>query len=104
MGEEPAHLLVVDDDDRLRALIRKYLSDNGFRVSAAASGEEARSILGAMEFDLVIADVMMPGMSGLELTEKTRAVSNVPILLLTARGLPEDRIVGLEKGADDYLS
>jgi two-component system phosphate regulon response regulator OmpR len=104
IGEEPSHILIVDDDDRIRSLLKKYLSDNGFRASAAANGEEARALLGQMDFDLLIVDVMMPGMSGFDLTEKTRAVSNVPILLLTARGLPEDRIAGLEKGADDYLS
>lgn len=104
IGEEPAHILIVDDDDRIRTLLRKFLSDNGFRASAAANGEEARAILASMDFDLLIVDVMMPGMSGFDLTEKTRAISNVPILLLTARGLPEDRIEGLEKGADDYLS
>ena len=104
IGEEPAHILVVDDDDRIRTLLKRYLTDNGFRASVASDGEEARSLLGAVDFDLLILDVMMPGMSGFELTEKVRAASNVPILLLTARGLPEDRIEGLERGADDYLS
>ncbi|HOP20536.1 MAG TPA: response regulator, partial [Amphiplicatus sp.] len=104
IGEEPAHILVVDDDDRIRSLLKRYLSENGYRTSVAASGEEARELLGGVDFDLLIVDVMMPGISGFELTEKVRAASNVPILLLTARGLPEDRIKGLEHGADDYLS
>jgi two-component system phosphate regulon response regulator OmpR len=104
IGEEPAHILVVDDDDRIRTLLKKYLTDHGFRASVAANGEEARNLLSGVDFDLLILDVMMPGMSGFELTEKVRAASNVPILLLTARGLPQDRIQGLERGADDYLS
>lgn len=104
MGEAPAHILVVDDDDRIRTLLKRFLTDNGFIASLAANGEEARRLLRSVEFDLLIVDVMMPGISGFELTEKVRAGSNVPILLLTARGLPEDRIAGLERGADDYLS
>lgn len=103
-GEKTSHVLVVDDDDRIRELLKRYLSDNGYRVSAAKDAADARELLGSVEFDLLIIDVMMPGMSGFELTEKIRAASNVPILLLTARGLPEDRIEGLERGADDYLS
>ena len=103
-GQEPAHLLVVDDDERLRALLKRYLSDNGYRVSTAADGAGAKDLLGGVDFDLLILDVMMPGLDGFALTEKVRAASNVPILLLTARGLPEDRIRGLERGADDYLS
>ena len=102
--EDAAHILVVDDDDRIRTLLKRYLSENGYRASVASNGEKARELLGAVEFDLLILDVMMPGLSGFDLTEKVRAASNVPILLLTARGLPEDRIEGLERGADDYLS
>ncbi len=102
--EKSAHILVVDDDDRIRSLLKRYLTENGLRVSTAKDGAEARELLGSMEFDLLILDVMMPGLSGFDLTEKIRAASNVPILLLTARGLPEDRIEGLERGADDYLS
>ncbi|MEM9170976.1 MAG: response regulator transcription factor [Pseudomonadota bacterium] len=100
----PAHILVVDDDDRIRDLLKEYLARHGFRASVAASGEEARTLLGSVSFDLLIVDVMMPGLSGFDLTEKIRAASNVPILLLTARGLPEDRIAGLERGADDYMA
>jgi two-component system phosphate regulon response regulator OmpR len=97
------HLLVVDDDQRLRALLQKYLSANGFRVSAAADAEEARALMKSMAFDLLILDVMMPGESGLDLTRSVRAQSQVPILILTARGESQDRIAGLEYGADDYL-
>ncbi|MEE2692021.1 MAG: response regulator [Pseudomonadota bacterium] len=104
IGQEPAHILVVDDDDRIRSLLKRYLGENGYRASVASNGDEAKRLLGTVNFDLLILDVMMPGISGFELTEKVRAASNVPILLLTARGLPEDRIEGLERGADDYLS
>jgi two-component system phosphate regulon response regulator OmpR len=98
-----AHLLVIDDDERLRALLQRYLSTNGFRVSAAADAAEARALMKSMAFDLLIVDVMMPGESGLDFTRSTRAQSQVPILMLTARGDAEHRIEGLEHGADDYL-
>lgn len=104
IAESAAHLLVVDDDDRIRTLLKRYLSDNGFRTSVAGDAKAARRLMGAVDFDLIILDVMMPGETGFELTKSVRAASNVPILLLTARGLPEDRIEGLETGADDYLS
>ena len=100
---ETAHLLVVDDDERLRALLQRYLSANGFRVSVAANAGEARTLMKSIAFDLLIIDVMMPGETGFELTKSVRAHSQVPILILTARGGPEDRIAGLEHGADDYL-
>ena len=98
-----SHLLVVDDDERLRALLQRYLATNGFRVSAAADAAEARALMKSIAFDLLIVDVMMPGESGLDLTRSVRGHSQVPILMLTARGEPEDRIAGLEHGADDYL-
>jgi two-component system phosphate regulon response regulator OmpR len=98
------HLLVVDDDSRLRGLLRRYLSESGFRVTAAADASEARSNLASFAFDLVVLDVMMPGESGLELTRALRAERRIPVLLLTAMGEPEDRVNGLEHGADDYLS
>jgi len=98
------HVLVVDDDSRLRGLIGRYLAENGFRVSVAGSAEEAEGMLGFMQPDAMVLDVMMPGRSGLDLTTALRAKSNTtPILLLTARGAPEDRIAGFESGADDYL-
>ncbi len=102
--DDAAHLLVVDDDDRIRELLKRYLSENGFRTSVASNAIDARKLMSAVEFDLLILDVMMPGESGFELTESIRTISDVPVLLLTARGLPEDRIEGLERGADDYLS
>ena len=100
---ETPHLLVVDDDQRLRALLQRYLSTNGFRVSAAANAAEARALMKSITFDLLIVDVMMPGETGLDLTKSVRTHSQVPILMLTARGDPEERIEGLEHGADDYL-
>jgi two-component system, OmpR family, phosphate regulon response regulator OmpR len=98
------HLLVVDDDARLRELLRRYLTDNGFRITTAADASEARSQLAGFAFDLVVLDVMMPGDSGLELTRMLRGEGRIPVLLLTAMAEPEDRINGLEQGADDYLS
>jgi two-component system phosphate regulon response regulator OmpR len=98
------HLLVVDDDARLRELLRRYLSESGFRVTAVADASEARSNLASFAFDLVVLDVMMPGESGLELTRALRAEGRIPVLLLTAMAEPEDRVNGLEQGADDYLS
>ncbi|MDA9976019.1 response regulator, partial [Alphaproteobacteria bacterium] len=102
MGEVP-HVLVVDDDSRLRSLLHRYLSENGFRVTGAADADEARRRLKVLAFDLIVLDVMMPGETGLELTADLRRSDRVPILLLTAMGEPEDRIAGLESGADDYL-
>ncbi|WDI30592.1 response regulator [Hyphococcus flavus] len=102
--DDASHILVVDDDDRIRTLLKRYLAESGFRASIAADATQARSLIAAFDFDLFIFDVMMPGETGFSLTKFVRDISNVPILLLTARGLPEDRIEGLEAGADDYLS
>jgi two-component system, OmpR family, phosphate regulon response regulator OmpR len=102
-GLEP-HLLVVDDDTRLCELLRRYLSDNGFRVTTAQDAGEARAKLGAFAFDLIVLDVMMPGENGLSMTRALRHEGRVPVLLLTAMAEPEDRVNGLELGADDYLS
>ena len=101
---EAPHLLVVDDDTRLRDLLAKFLGDQGFRVSAARDAAEARALMGALAFDLVVLDMMMPGESGLDLTADLRRTSTVPILMLTARGEADDRIAGLEAGVDDYLA
>jgi two-component system, OmpR family, phosphate regulon response regulator OmpR len=101
-GTEP-HLLVVDDDARLRELLRRYLTDQGFRVTTAGDAAEARARLASIAFDLLVLDVMLPGETGLELTRGLRATSRIPILLLTAMAEPGDRINGLESGADDYL-
>jgi two-component system phosphate regulon response regulator OmpR len=104
MADDATHILVVDDDDRLRGLLKRYLSECGFRVSVAANAEEARASLSGLEFDLIVMDLMMPGETGLELTKDLRRTNDVPILLLTAMGEADDRISGLEVGADDYLS
>ena len=102
---DDAHILVVDDDRRLRELLRKYLSDNGYLVATAAESAEARARMAGLAFDLIILDVMMPGEDGMALTRSLRAEGNrVPVLLLTARGEVDDRIQGLEAGADDYLA
>ncbi|MCX8499302.1 MAG: response regulator [Caulobacteraceae bacterium] len=102
------HLLVVDDDDRIRTLLKEYLARNGFRVTAARDAHAARRLLDTLDFDLAVFDVMMPGEDGFSLARWLRgrsgAVAATPILMLTARGLPEDRIEGLSLGADDYLS
>ncbi len=104
MTPDPAaHLLVVDDDDRIRSLLRKYLLRNGFLVSTARDAAQARRVMAGLAFDLVVLDVMMPGEDGISLTRDLRARDSTPVLLLTARGEPDDRIAGLEAGADDYL-
>jgi two-component system, OmpR family, phosphate regulon response regulator OmpR len=101
---EPAHILVVDDDVRLRALLSRFLAEQGFRVTTAEHAEEARDKLRFLQPDLMVLDIMMPGESGLSLTEALRREQvDLPVLLLTAHGAPEDRIAGFEAGADDYL-
>ena len=99
----PAHILVVDDDRRLRDLLQRYLSGHGYRVTTAPDAAEARARLAGLSFDLLVLDVMLPGEDGMQLTRSLRAAGDVPILLLTALGDAEDRIRGLEMGADDYL-
>jgi two-component system phosphate regulon response regulator OmpR len=101
--DRPPHLLLVDDDDRIRELLKRYLAQAGARVSAAPDADGARNLLASMEFDLLILDVMMPKEDGFSLAESVRKTSKVPIILLTARGMPEDRIRGLQIGADDYV-
>lgn len=101
--DRPPHLLLVDDDDRIRELLKRYLAQAGARVSAAADAAGARKLLDSMDFDLLILDVMMPVEDGFSLAESVRRTSKVPIVLLTARGMPEDRIRGLQIGADDYV-
>ncbi|OYX43978.1 MAG: DNA-binding response regulator [Rhodobacterales bacterium 32-67-9] len=98
------HLLIVDDDERIRTLLQKFLVRNGFWVSAARDGAHARRLLDGLEFDLIVMDVMMPGEDGISLTRDLRARMPTPILLLTAKGETSDRIAGLEAGADDYLA
>ena len=99
-----AHLLIVDDDQRIRELLQKFLVKNGFLVTAARDAEHARRILSGLDFDLIVLDVMMPGEDGVSLTRALRETHSTPILLLTAKGETEDRIAGLEAGADDYLA
>ena len=98
-----AHLLIVDDDERIRDLLKKFLVRAGFLVTSARDAAHARRILSGLDFDLIVLDVMMPGEDGLSLTRALREEMTTPILLLTARGETEDRIMGLEAGADDYL-
>jgi two-component system phosphate regulon response regulator OmpR len=102
---DDAHILVVDDDARLRALLSRYLMSEGFRVTTAETATDARDKLRFLHPDMMVLDVMMPGEDGLSLTEALRRDqgNDVPVLLLTARGAPEDRIAGFEAGADDYL-
>ena len=103
MEQNKHHILVVDDDDRIRELVKEYLNENGYVVSTGNSAEEAKIRLGYFKFDLIVLDVMMPGQNGFELTQEIKKKSNVPIILLTAKGEVENRIQGLELGADDYL-
>ncbi len=103
-ADDAPHLLVVDDDTRIRDLLKQYLSSNGFRVTVAANSADARNKLEGLDFDLLIIDVMMPGESGIELTRALRSDKQVPILMLTALSEIESRVNGLEAGADDYLS
>ena len=104
MQNEPAHILVVDDDTRLRQLLSRYLADQGFRVTTAAVAAGARRKLVSLTFGLLVLDILLPGESGLALTESLRRQSDVPILLLTAMNESEDRIKGFVSGADDYLA
>ena len=97
------HILVVDDDDRIRELVKEYLNDNGFIVSTGSSAEEGKTKLSYFKFDLIVLDVMMPGQNGFELTKEIKEKSDIPILLLTAKSEVENRIQGLVLGADDYL-
>ena len=97
------HILVVDDDDRIRSLLKEYLNDNKFLVSTAMNSEEAKTKLDHFKFDLIVLDVMMPGQSGYELTKEIKEKNSPPIILLTAKGEVENRIKGLELGADDYI-
>ncbi|MCA3448433.1 MAG: response regulator [Rhodobacter sp.] len=102
-GDPAAHLLVVDDDERIRGLLQKFLVRGGFLVSVARDAAQARRLLTGLEFDLIVLDVMMPGEDGIALTRDLRRHMTTPILLLTARGETGNRIEGLEAGADDYL-
>ena len=103
MSDFDAHLLIADDDERIRTLLQKFLMRNGFLVTAARDAAHARRILSGLDFDLIVLDVMMPGEDGLSFTRDLRETNSVPILLLTAKGDTDNRIEGLEAGADAYL-
>ena len=103
ISDDAAHLLVVDDDTRIRDLLKRYLSEQGFRVTTAGDAAEARRKLEGLDFDLIILDVMMPGETGIALTKSLREMKDVPILMLTALTESNNRVEGLEAGADDYL-
>jgi len=103
MNKNAFHILVVDDDDRIRELVKQYLKENNFLVTTAADVLDAKNKLDIIKFDILILDIMMPGKSGLSLTNEIKKVNSTPIILLTAKGETADRIKGLELGADDYL-
>ena len=104
MDNFEAHILVVDDDDGIRDLVKQYLNQNNFLVTTSNSAEDAEKKINIIKFDLIVLDIMMPKKSGLELLEENKNKLNTPIILLTAKGKPSERIEGLEIGADDYLS
>ena len=103
MENKRNHILVVDDDDRIRNLLKEYLTDNDYIISTAENSAQAKDRLEIIKFDIIILDVMMPGQSGYELTKEIKKKSKIPIILLTAKGEVENRIKGLELGADDYI-
>ena len=103
MKKFKAHILVVDDDDRIRELVKQYLNDNNYLVTTANSSEDAEKKINIIKFDLIVLDIMMPGKSGLEFTNENKKKIDTPIILLTAKGEATERIEGLEVGADDYL-
>ena len=103
MEKNSFHILVVDDDIKIKELIKQFLNEKGFIVSTASNAEEAKTKIDIFDFNLIVLDVMMPGQSGYELTKEIKESRNVPIILLTAKGEVENRIHGLEIGADDYL-
>ena len=104
MKKSKAHILIVDDDDRIRELVKQYLNDYDFLVTTANNAEDAKQKIDIIKFDLIVLDIMMPGQSGLEFTNENKKKIGTPIILLTAKGEAADRIEGLEIGADDYLA
>ena len=103
MEKFKAHILIVDDDDRIRELVKQYLTENNFLVTTANSAEDASEKISIIKFDLIVLDIMMPGKNGLEFTQEHKEKINTPIILLTAKGKADERVEGLEVGADDYL-
>jgi two-component system phosphate regulon response regulator OmpR len=99
-----AHILIVDDDDRIRILVKQYLQDNNYLITTAKDAFDAKNKIDLIKFDLIVLDIMMPKKSGLELTDELKSENNVPIILLTAKGETDEIVEGLERGADDYLS
>ena len=104
MSSIDKHILVVDDDEGIRELVKEYLKKNNFLVTTAKNAEDAQNKVNFIKFDLIILDIMMPGKSGLQFTQDNRNILNTPIILLTAKGEPSERVTGLEIGADDYLA
>ena len=104
MEKFKAHILIVDDDDRIRELVKQYLNENDYLVTTANSAKDAKEKVNIIKFDIIILDIMMPGQSGLDFTNENKKKINTPIILLTAKGETSDRIEGLEIGADDYLA
>ena len=103
MKKFKAHILIVDDDDGIRELVKQYLNNNDYLVTTANSAEDAKKKVDIVKFDIIVLDIMMPGQSGLDFTNENKKKINTPIILLTAKGEPSERIEGLEIGADDYL-
>jgi len=103
MNDIEAHILVVDDDDGIRNLVKQYLNENNFLVTTAKNAEDAKEKTKIIKFDLIVLDIMMPGKSGLEFTKENKIILNTPVILLTAKGEASERVEGLETGADDYL-
>tara|TARA_B100000929_G_scaffold197393_1_gene156567 strand:- start:277 stop:954 length:678 start_codon:yes stop_codon:yes gene_type:complete len=103
MNKFNTHILVVDDDDGIRDLVKQYLNENNYLVTTADSAEDASNKIKIVKFDLIVLDIMMPGKSGIEFTQENKNMLNTPIILLTAKGKASDRVEGLEMGADDYL-
>ncbi len=104
MEKFKAHILIVDDDERIRELVKQYLNDNEYLVTSASSAEDAKEKVDIIKFDIIILDIMMPGQSGLDFTNENKKKINTPVILLTAKGEVSERIKGLEIGADDYLA
>ena len=104
MENKIVHILIVDDDDRIRGLLKDYLTENNYIVSTAENADNAKEKLNFLKFDIIILDVMMPGQNGYELTKEIKKNTKIPVILLTAKGEVDNRIKGLELGADDYIS
>ena len=103
MENKSIHILIVDDDDRIRSLLKDYLTENKYIVSTAENADNAKEKLDFLKFDIIILDVMMPGQNGYELTKEIKRNTKIPVILLTAKGEVDNRIKGLELGADDYI-